>query len=220
MERFIFKVTAQLVIPFFVSAILLRVFQILAWPWWLSFPAAGLLFWHYCAEGAEASERFLEENSGKALRFDPCLQFLAQSFLWSSVPLAVAAVAYCVFPLLLPDRGSSPLGIISGDGLRDGNPDLREVWYQFIRELPREGVLGLRFVFALVFGLIVLGLKAQVEKVDEAAADDHHHRGRKQITLKEAARNAAKLRKAKDPGIFFGGVQLPSTWAVLHFLFI
>jgi hypothetical protein len=218
MEQYILKAAARFIVPSLAAAILLRLFQILAWPWWLSLPVAGFVFWHYCSDGTEATKKFLDENAGKALRLDPCLQFLARSFLWSSLPVITAAVAYGVFPVLLPDRGAS-LGIVSGEGLHDGNTNLRELWYQFVRELPREGVLGIRCFVAFLFGLIVLGLQSQVEKVDEEA-EDFHHRGRKEITLKEAARNAKKLRKANDPGIFFGGVQLPSAWSVLHFLFI
>jgi hypothetical protein len=219
MEQVIFNTSARFVIPSLVTLFLLRVFQFLTWPWWLFLPFAASVFWHLYTDGADAAARYLNENGGKALRFDPCVQFLARNLLWSSVPLFVAAAAYWVFPVLLPERGSAPSRFGWGESFHEATSDLREFWYQFIRGLPREGVLASRCLFALVFGLIVLSIMSHVEGTGEAA-DDFHHRGRKLITVKEAARKAARLRPANDPGLLFGGVMIPHVSAVLHFLFI
>ena len=45
MEQYILKAAARFIVPSLATAVLLRVFQMLAWPWWLSLPVAGFVFW-------------------------------------------------------------------------------------------------------------------------------------------------------------------------------
>jgi type IV secretory pathway TraG/TraD family ATPase VirD4 len=214
-SRFLITFFACLGIPALATLGAYRVATALHWPWWMSCICSALCFWYLFESGQTASRRFLEKRVVREIPWRECTRFLARHALRLLSPFLFAAVAYCVFPVLLPPAGTPVPVSRWPESLLDVPLQLKLAWQAMMLTSSAEAILTLRYAFALIVAAIFVGVERQVEA---KLKPDEHLRGRKPLEPEEAEDRATNARPHEDPGIIFGGLPVPSRRATLHFL--